>query len=442
MRSITQIKESLEQVLAEANEVARETGFIRRERNFDGAQFFLLLLFGWLEQADASLDALTQVAQECEVELSAPGLSKRFTGACARFMQAMLERMAAQLMQADPVDIPLLRRFEAVVVEDSSVVGLPPGLQEVWRGCGGRTGTSPAAVKLHVRWDLLCGQLQGPCVSDGRLPDNRSPFKAVALLAGTLFLADLGYFDLDWLKRQAQAGVWWLMRLKSQTVLLNRKGSYRLQLRGLLPQQVGQVVQYGVLVGAQARIPARLIIVRVPSEVAKQRRERLEEEARDKGQAVSPEQWYLAEWTIVITNVSRGRLSVIEVLQLMRIRWQLELLYKLWKQYGQIDEWRSKQPWRILCEVYGKLAAMLLQHWLILLGCWHDPWRSLVKAAQVVRRHAMRVLAALHGEYRWDCLERSLRRSMRSGCRVNRRKADPGTMQMLLEGPDWELFSP
>ena len=232
------------------------------------------------------------------------------------------------------------------------------------------------------------------------------------------------------------------MRLKSQTVLLNRKGSYRLQLRGLLPQQVGQVVQYGVLVGAQARIPARLIIVRVPSEVARQRRERLEEDARVKGQAVSPEQWYLAEWTIVITNVSRRRLSVLEVLQLMRIRWQLELLYKLWKQYGQIDEWRSKQPWRILCELYGKLAAMLLQHWLILLGCWHDPWRSLVKAAQVVRRHAMRVLAALHDEYPWDCLERSLRRSMRSGCRVNRRKADPGTMQMLLEGPDWELFSP
>ena len=232
------------------------------------------------------------------------------------------------------------------------------------------------------------------------------------------------------------------MRLKSQTVLLNRKGSYRLQLRGLLPQQVGQVVQYGVLVGAQARIPARLIIVRVPSEVAKQRRERLEEEAQDKGQAVSPEQWDLAEWTIVITNVSRGRLSVIEVLQLMRIRWQLELLYKLWKQYGQIDEWRSKQPWRILCEVYGKLAAMLLQHWLILLGCWHDPWRSLVKAAQVVRRHAMRVLAALHGEYRWDCLERSLRRSMRSGCRVERRRTHPSTVQLLLEGLDWELTLP
>jgi len=37
----------------------------------------------------------------------------------------------------------------------------------------------------------------------------------------------------------------------------------------------------------------------------------------------------------------------------------------LWKEHGQIDEWRSKKPWRILCEFYGKLAAMLIQQWLI-----------------------------------------------------------------------------
>src|SRR2546423_6931288 len=155
MRSITQIKESLEQVLAEANDVARETGFIQRERNFDGAQFFLLLLFGWLEQADAPLDALTQVAQECEVELSAPGLSKRFTPACARFMQAMVERMAAKLMQADPVGLPLLRRFEAVGGGDSSVVGLPPRVPEGWGGRGGGDGGSTGGGPSKRSWGVI-----------------------------------------------------------------------------------------------------------------------------------------------------------------------------------------------------------------------------------------------------------------------------------------------
>src|SRR5256714_4174297 len=192
MRSITQIKESLEQVLAEANDVARETGFIQRERNFDGAQFFLLLLFGWLEQADAPLDALTEVAQECEVELSAPGLSKRFTPACARFMQAMLERMAAKLMQADPVDIPLLRRFEAVVVEDSSVVGFPPGLQEVWRGCGGRPGASPPRPQIHLRVELSWGRVLRRRLSALGPPRKRLALQRLALLARAPLLVRLG----------------------------------------------------------------------------------------------------------------------------------------------------------------------------------------------------------------------------------------------------------
>ena len=52
---------------------------------------------------------------------------------------------------------------------------------------------------------------------------------------------------------------------------------------------------------------------------------------------------------------------------LLRERWQMEMLYKLWKQYGRIDEWRTMNQWRILCELYAKLIGLLLQHWLALL---------------------------------------------------------------------------
>ncbi len=45
----------------------------------------------------------------------------------------------------------------------------------------------------------------------------------------------------------------------------------------------------------------------------------------------------------------------------------MEMLYKLWKQYGRIDEWRTANRWRILCELYVKLIGLLLQHWLIIL---------------------------------------------------------------------------
>ena len=228
-----------------------------------------------------------------------------------------------------------------------------------------------------------------------------------------------------------------VMRLQYGTGLYTRCG-HQLELRGILPQQEGEARELGVLVGKQTKLPVRLLMVRVPEEVAKQRREHIREVAQAHGREPSAEVLYLAGWTLVVTNVPRARLSLPEALVLLRLRGPLERLFRLWKEQGQIDEWRSKKPWRILCELYGKLAAMLIQQWLIGEGCWHDPWRSLVKAAQVVRREANRMMVALY-EGGLEQVLASIVRCMRSGCRIERRNTHPSTAQLLLEGLDWQL---
>ena len=140
----------------------------------------------------------------------------------------------------------------------------------------------------------------------------------------------------------------------------------------------------------------------------------------------------------MVTNVPRARLSLPEALVLLRLRWQIERLFRLWKEHGHIDDWRSKKPWRILAELYGKLCAMLIQQWLIQEGCWQDPWRSLVKAAAVVRREANRIMVALY-EGGLEAVLHSIVRCMHSGCQIERRKGHPSTAQLLLEGLDWQL---
>ena len=52
----------------------------------------------------------------------------------------------------------------------------------------------------------------------------------------------------------------------------------------------------------------------------------------------------------------------------MACDYNIELLFKLWKSQGRVDESRSTKPWRILCEVYAKLLAMLVQHWVFLVS--------------------------------------------------------------------------
>jgi hypothetical protein len=205
-------------------------------------------------------------------------------------MQRLLERLSQVQMPAEAVDVALLRRFSAVVVEESSSVMWPSQLAEVWRGCGGSEGTSEATVKLVVRWDVLCGQLQGPRPVDGRHSDNTSAFNDDELPAGGLYLADLGFFALwrlSGLARRPQGGKrFFVMRLPHGTGLSTRSG-HPLDLRGLLAQQQAEARESAVLLGKQARRPVRLIMVGVSDEVAEQRRQRIREAARDPGREPS-----------------------------------------------------------------------------------------------------------------------------------------------------------
>src|SRR5258708_4792883 len=223
-------------------------------------------------------------------------------------------------------------------------------------------------------------------------------------------------------------------RWQPPTNLYTRSG-HRIELRRLLPQVVGQVRDLGVIVGRRNTVAVRLILVRVPEEVAKERQERLRQSVKDKhGREPSAEMLYLANWLILLTNLPRRRAECFQVIVLLRLRWQIERLFRLWKEGGKIDEWRSCKPFRILCELYGKLCAMVMQQALLQEGCWADPYRSVFG----LRREVNRLMVAF-AEGGVAQTVASLLRCLRSGSRLNRRAAHPSTAQLLLEGLDWPL---
>jgi hypothetical protein len=244
------------------------------------------------------------------------------------------------------------------------------------------------------------------------------------------------YCSLAWLKEQEG---FFLTRPQSRVWFLDRHSGQPLDLEEIGPKVSNGSVQMEVLVGKTAQLPARLIMVRVPEEVIEQRQERIREDAKRRGKAqANPEVLQRAKWTTLITNVPADQLTVSEVIVLQRARWQIERLFRLWKDGGKIDEWQGRTPWRILCELYAKVMAMLIQHWLLVLGTWHDPYRRLVKAAKLVRQHALELLSALAGECSWQRVTARLRRAMQA-CRLHRRLKYPSHPQLLLEGLDWCL---
>ena len=441
MSSVTQVGKQMQWVLEErACELARETGCVKRQRKFSGADLVQTLVFGFQQHPHASLEELASTAQMRDVSVSDSAVDKRFTPECARLLHAVLEELTSIVVEAaQDVPIKLLRRFSAVILQDSSSITLPDELAEQWRGCGGTQEHTAAAVKLHVRWELKRGRLWGPKLTDGRASDRSSPFPQQEVVPGSLSVEDLGYFDQSRLAQRHRAGAYSLTRLQAGTALYTPQGQ-RLCLQHVLPRRVGQMKELRVLVGARERLPMRLLMLRVPKEVADKRREDLRRDAQRRGQTISEETLQLADWTMLVTDAPVKRLRFEEALVLLRERWQMELLYKLWKQHGQVDEWHTADAWRVLCELYAKLIAVLLQHWLIVLFAWHDPQRSLVKLAKVVRDTGWTLMEALAGHRSMRSVLRMIGRRMRSGCQMNTRQQHPNSAQLLeQQAVEWAL---
>lgn len=432
MWTIAQVSTTLQTLLTTtANTLAHETGFVQRASKLTGASFVQALLFGWLNNPQATLQQLAQMAGTVGVSISPQGLEQRFTPTAAQFLQRVVETALGSVVASDQVAVPLVHRFAGIYLLDSSTIVLPDELATVWPGCGGRTEPhTQAAIKLQVQLDLSTGALVGPFLQPGRAPDREGTAYS-ALPVGALRLADLGYFNLQAFGKLGEAGVYWLSRLYLQTSVFDPAGK-QLDLCRWLTQQGAQPIDQAVVLGVTEQLPARLLAVKVPAHVAEQRRRRLRKEARRKGRTASARHLALADWTILVTNAPADLLTVNEALGLLRARWQIELLFKLWKSGSRLDESRSGKPWRRLAELYAKLLVVLVQHWLLVVSCWSYPDRSLTQAAQTVQRYATSLALALPHLKRLRGVIEGIQHCLLVGCRITHRRKHPSTYQLLF----------
>jgi hypothetical protein len=427
MTSIPQVVQAMQTVLTTvADQAGRATNFILREVKLRGSTFTQTLVFGFLADPNATLEALAQTAAALGVRISPQGLDQRFTEEAAACLEQVCAAAVAQVIAAAPVAVPILERFPAVEVQDSSTITLPPALADVFFGCAEGT----AGLKVHVGLNLRSGALRGPTISDGCTHDSTVALPG-DLPPQSLRLMDLGYFRLERFQTLSEQQIYWLSRFKTGTIVWDAEG-VRWDLPDLLATQTTTVVDLPVRLGQAGTLACRLLARRAPQEVVDQRRRRLYAEAHRRGTTPSPASLALAAWTILITNVPAEMLTVQEALVVAHTRWQIELLFKLWKSHGRIGESCSEQPWRILCEMYAKLLAMLVQHWILVVCCWQYPDRSLTKAAQTIRRLALHLACVLRDTDQLPAALGIIQDCLAIGCRINKRKKEPHTYQLLF----------
>jgi hypothetical protein len=423
--SIDQLSQMLQQLLIEdANCIGRESGFIQRQRKLSGSSFAQTLVFGWQSNPNASLEELCQSACNSGVRISPQGLQERLNSPQANeFLYRLLMRGLSYLVTGESADMPLLDRFTGVYLQDSSKIKLPEAFSHMWAGHG--QAGHQAVLKIQTVYDYKRGGLDLSLAS-GR--DHDCPLQTTALEAGSLRLADVAYFKIKVFEELNDRGVYWLSRLPARVGIW--QNDQVIHILDWLQLQGTDCIDQSVELSGQ-RFSCRLIAVRVPEDVAQDRRKRVRESAKARKKSrLQQSTLDLCDWTIMVTNLRLALVSIEEALRLLRLRWQIELLFKLWKQHLSLDDWRSNQPCQILSEVYAKLLTALIQHWFCVLGCWQELDRSLVKACFMLQKHVSLIHRALPQLTNLIHVLASLLPAL-ARCKVQKRKSRPATFQLL-----------
>jgi hypothetical protein len=111
---------------------------------------------------------------------------------------------------------------------------------------------------------------------------------------------------------------------------------------------------------------------------------------------LSAEKLAWLEWNVYITNVPQTMLTFSQTVLLYSLRWQIELLFKLWKSEAQLDRVAGRLRERVLCEIYAKLIGMVLFQYLSAPVRWAERELSPTKALQTLQRHVIEIAKTVH----------------------------------------------
>jgi len=228
-------------------------------------------------------------------------------------------------------------------------------------GC--RPGSLCGDVRMHTL--LRVAEMRYVQIEVTSLKEGESLLRYDAQ-PGMLIVGDRGYCQAAGIVRTVEKGADVLIRLNRGSIVLDRPDGTTFDvlpwLRQLDGHRAGEqrvVIDWTDADKQMHRIEARVCAARLPAREAEKARQRLRKE---QGADVSKESLEAAGYVAVITTAPAARLSASRCIELYRLRWQIELLFKRWKSLLGFDRIPNYREDAIRAWLYGKLlAAMLLE---------------------------------------------------------------------------------
>ncbi len=349
----------------ELNQLARESKFVQRESKIDGSVFLDLIVFNSENLKEESLNDLSiELMIRHGIEIKKQSLHERFNNYAVAFLKNALEQLLRNQL-GDEIALGKFERINRILIKDSVCFQISESLAEHYPGSGG--SGSGAAVRIQFEYDLLTGIINDLSINAFNDQDAVNSVDTIELTKqGDLIIRDLAYMNLKTLRLIASNLAYYLCRTGSQVNVYELRGDhfekicFRKLAKGMKKLNL-DMTEKEVYVGDKDMIRVRLIVHLMPEKEVEKRLRKARANNKKKGRGnLSKEFVARAGLNLFITNTSPEQVPAENVWFLYRLRWQIELMFKIWKSICKIDTVKKVNKYRLECHIFAKLIFIIL----------------------------------------------------------------------------------
>jgi hypothetical protein len=351
---------------AHLEELARSLGFIRRsDGKLTAEKFLIALLYCASQDECSSLENMCAALRELGgIEIRKQSLDERFSEACHNFIKSLLrEVLSGSISTGSLYESSFWKAFKRVRLKDSTKFKVPDVMCDEFKGNGG----SLAGVCIQHEYDLKSGEVLEIEVTSGGGNDRTvAKLSSDKPQAGELVIRDLGYYSLEVFQKFIDNKVYFLSKLYPKSIVYtkDRSGRYKKVDFHVLYQKMSQEkmksLDVEVFLGKEYKIPVRMVLSLSNEEAYEKRVRERERENRKRGQKLSEKTRIRYRFNAFVTNARRELLPACEIFSAYRLRWQIELTFKMWKSTYRLHMGRKMKKQRFIVMLYIKLILILI----------------------------------------------------------------------------------
>lgn len=321
---------------------ARLAGALLRRREVKCAADLLRIVLGY-----AVCDwPLRTLGAWCEMKglghLSAVALRKRLKH-CNRW----LGKLIMAIFQAEQIRLPAQAGGLQLRIQDATTVSHPGSQGTNWR--------------LHLSLNAGQGCIDGVELTDVHGGETLARFP---VQPGEIRLADAGYAQPVGLGSFLHNSGQIVVRFSWQNLRLEEEDGRRFDLIAWLGEpgraSTGEQERTVWLPTPQGRFALRMVVCPLPPDKAEEARRRARKASAKKKHNVDERTLLAAGFVLLLTNLPTERWSARAILQLYRIRWQVELVFKRLKSLLVLDGLRAQDSELAQTYLLGKVLGALL----------------------------------------------------------------------------------